>query len=291
MTMHRAIHKRARLGVRRSGFVEGLLAAGERRLLEAIRAEPKKKKPPKNPCEGAGALAGRDHVDGDSAPAEGSEPDTTRSQIVGHAAVFDAETEIFPGFHEVVRRGAFTKAIIESDVRGLFNHDPNFVLGRNRAGTLHLEEDEIGLRYEIDVDTENVTVRDLVVKPIERGEVSGSSFAFRPIKEAETIREDDTILRELLEVQLFDVSPVVYPAYDATDAQIRAWMSSPAAGNPEPLVGILRGAGLTDLEIRATLCLAIDDVKASEPTEDGHSAQHDIDLMSRALELEELSAA
>ncbi|MCT7656157.1 HK97 family phage prohead protease [Oceanimonas sp. NS1] len=62
-------------------------------------------------------------------------------------------------------------------MRALFNHDPNFVLGRTRSGTLALSVDADGLRYEIDPpDTQ--TVRDLVLAPLARGDITGSSFAF-----------------------------------------------------------------------------------------------------------------
>ena len=68
--------------------------------------------------------------------------------IEGHAAVFDSWSEtlggIFP-FVEKVSKGAFKDSIGKDDIRALFNHDPNYVLGRNLAGTLELEEDDVGL--------------------------------------------------------------------------------------------------------------------------------------------------
>lgn len=217
------------------------------------------------------------------------EGDGESAKIIGHAAVFDVETEIFPGYNEVVRRGAFLKTARESDVRGLFNHDPNFILGRNRAGTLRLSEDEVGLRYEID-PPQTGTIRDLVLSPMSRGELSGSSFAFRAIKAPETVKDDgETVLRELNEVELFDVSPVTYPAYDETDAQLRAWaMSQRHVKLRGALVEILRGGGLTDLEIRETLVGEVAQVTSAEAPPDGRHAA-ELERLSRSLDLDELT--
>lgn len=139
--------------------------------------------------------------------------------LIGHAAVFDVETTIMGMFREKISPGAFKKTIKESDVRGLFNHDPNFVLGRNKAGTLRLSEDKTGLAYEIDLpDTQ--AAKDLYTS-IERGDISQSSFAFKIIKEVRTEPDEDAgetmPLFDIKETRLYDVSPVTYPAYDETD--------------------------------------------------------------------------
>jgi HK97 family phage prohead protease len=167
--------------------------------------------------------------------------------IVGHAAVFDQWTTMYDGTYytarEVVRPGAFARAIREKqDVRALFNHDPNFILGRMKSGTLRLSEDRAGLLSEIDApDTQ--TVNDLVVSPIERGDMDGMSFGFvarRSAKTTITRTADATVIdrggdritirqegdkeveeRELLDVDLLDVSPVCDPQYDGTDVALR----------------------------------------------------------------------
>jgi HK97 family phage prohead protease len=66
----------------------------------------------------------------------------------GHAAVFNLDSEEMFGFTERVAAGAFTRTLQEDDIRALFNHDPNFVLGRNTASTLRLSEDDTGLQFE-----------------------------------------------------------------------------------------------------------------------------------------------
>ena len=143
-------------------------------------------------------------------------------RLIGYAAVFNERSENLGGFREVVAPGAFAEAIEKDDVRGLFNHDPNWVLGRNTAKTLHLSEDSRGLLYEIDLP-ETQSVRDQVVAPIERGDVSGSSFGFRVRPNGQDWADDDdgVTIRTLKSVRLFDVSPVTFPAYPQTDVAVR----------------------------------------------------------------------
>ena len=69
--------------------------------------------------------------------------------IEGYASVFESWSEELGGnspFRERVVKGAFEETIQKDDIRALFNHDPNYVLGRNIAGTLTLEEDDKGLK-------------------------------------------------------------------------------------------------------------------------------------------------
>jgi hypothetical protein len=169
--------------------------------------------------------------------------------LVGHAAVFDTETTIAGLFRETIAPGAFKKTIQESDVRALFNHDPNLVLGRNKAGTLRLYEDGDGLGYEVDLpDTQ--AARD-VYALIERGDVTQSSFAFKVVKEQRSDPEEgqELPLFVVREARLYDVSPVTYPAYDTTDVQ--------AASAYEDADAILRRyasyCGLSLEDVRARL--------------------------------------
>lgn len=144
------------------------------------------------------------------------------SYIEGHAAVFDSWSEtlggIFP-FKETVKRGAFVKSLDEDDIRALFNHDPNYVLGRNKSGTLELREDEQGLLVRIK-SPNTQWARDLQVS-IERGDITQMSFGFI-VEDDEWRSEGGCDIRELRKVKLYDVSPVTYPAYTATDVGVRA---------------------------------------------------------------------
>lgn len=147
------------------------------------------------------------------------EDDKKLRTIVGHAAVFNREADIGGWFAESVAPGAFRRAIAEDDVRSLFNHDPSYILGRNRAGTLKLSEDEQGLLTTTS-PPDTSYARDLLVS-IERGDVSQMSFAFRVLRE-EWDETGDVLKRKILEVELFDVSPVTFPAYTQTDVGLRA---------------------------------------------------------------------
>lgn len=150
-------------------------------------------------------------------------------KIRGVAAVYfnpaDQRTEyqLWDGAVERIMPGAFDRAIKEDDVRGLFNHDAGAVLGRTKAGTLTLESRADGLHYEI-APSETSVYRD-VAEHLRRGDVDGSSFAFR-VREENWRKEgegrNEMEIREIRQVELFDVGPVTYPAYGATSAGFRS---------------------------------------------------------------------
>ena len=152
--------------------------------------------------------------------------DSETAKFHGHAAVFDKRTWIGPpkwGFYEQVASGAFDKTLQEADVRFLVNHNPDLVMARNKAGTLDLGTDSTGLVTDApNLDRRQTYTNDAVIA-LERGDISQMSFAFRVIKDAWETLDDDTgtELRTLLEVQLYDVSVVTYPAYEETDAGLR----------------------------------------------------------------------
>lgn len=139
--------------------------------------------------------------------------------LVGYAAVFDQPTTLWEGFTEVVRKGAFTTTIVEDDIRALFNHKDDFVLGRTKPGTLELEEDDHGLRVVIDLPPAQ-WAQDLRAS-ISRGDIDAMSFGFIVRKDTMERDDDGTTLRELLDVILFDVSPVTWPAYPTTEISAR----------------------------------------------------------------------
>ena len=139
--------------------------------------------------------------------------------IVGHAAVFEALSEDLGGFRERIARGAFATTLGEDDIRALINHRSDYVLGRNRAGTLHLNEDEMGLAVRIE-PPDTAFARDLIVS-IERGDITGASIGFRTLTDEWNLEDGDPV-RTLKAVRLFDVSPVTFPAYPQTDVALRA---------------------------------------------------------------------
>ena len=159
---------------------------------------------------------------------EKREDDDDARTISGYAARFydgtpATEYELWDNAVERILPGAFDRAVKEDDVRGLFNHDPDNLLGRTAAGTMRLTVDDKGLRYAIDAP-DTATGRD-VVTSIDRGDLTGSSFSFRVTSAKWTDEAEDDggrEIREILEVELFDVGPVTYPAYESTTAAVRS---------------------------------------------------------------------
>lgn len=161
--------------------------------------------------------------------AEGDDPPV----FTGHAAVFDQRTAIGNpltwGFYEEIAPGTFTKTLDEGDARFLVDHDTALLVARVSADDLRLAEDDIGLAVESDLDTELSYVRDLV-RNVEKRRITGMSFGFRVIKDdwtTETVSTSDgqqaeVEVRTIREVELFEVSAVTFPAYDETDAALRA---------------------------------------------------------------------
>lgn len=143
--------------------------------------------------------------------------DSKERTIIGHAAVFNV-TDGPSYFRERIEPGAFAESIQKDDIRALFNHDPNIVLGRNKAGTLLLSEDETGLRMEIKPPDTGWS-KDLLIS-MERGDITQASFAFQTLDdEIQTV--DGEEIRILKRVKLYDVSPVTYPFYEQTDVGLR----------------------------------------------------------------------
>lgn len=141
--------------------------------------------------------------------------------IAGYGAVFNKLSQNLGGFVEQVAPGAFAKTIQEQDIRALFNHGEDGVLGRLAAKTLRLVEDGTGLAYEI--DPPDTTLGRDVATLIARGDISGSSFGFRVIEDDWGETEAGFPLRTLKQVSLRDVGPVTFPAYVDTSTAMRSF--------------------------------------------------------------------
>ncbi len=147
------------------------------------------------------------------------ELENNQKQIVGYGAVFNSLSNDLGNFRELIDNNAFNGRT-EDDVRFLFNHDPNFILGRTLSGTLRLSIDEKGLRYEATIpDTQ--AGRDLIVS-LERGDITQSSFAFT-VEDDDWSRDGDQTIRTITKVsRLYDVSAVTYPAYEEATVALRS---------------------------------------------------------------------
>lgn len=145
--------------------------------------------------------------------------------LVGYAAVWNSDTTIGDYFVERIAPNAFSKAI-RGDVLALVNHDPGRVVGRTKSGTLRLQEDDHGLKVEIDVP--NTTDGNDLWTLVERGDVAGMSFAFRATKQ-EWDESGDLPHRTVVEAELFEVTATPIPAYPDTELGKRSleeWRSA-----------------------------------------------------------------
>ncbi len=155
-------------------------------------------------------------------------------KIEGHAAVFNQLSVPLGGgwFRERINPGAFTKTIQNDDIRALWNHDDNYVLARNKSGTLVLREDDKGLFVSM-APPDTTWAQDLLVS-IKRGDVDQMSFGFDVIGEI-WVKENGENIRTLTEVKLWDVSPVTFPAYPQTDVAVRSMLKKAGISPAEML--------------------------------------------------------
>ncbi|PEC81603.1 HK97 family phage prohead protease [Bacillus cereus] len=126
-------------------------------------------------------------------------------------------------FKEQFKRGAFTDSLTQDDQLALWSHDYSQVLGRTKNGTLRLFEDEIGLRFELDLA--DTTLGDDTYKTIKRGDVDGVSFGFQMVKEEWDESDPDNVVRSVTKAKLVEISPVAFPAYP--DSQVSARSHDP----------------------------------------------------------------
>ena len=149
--------------------------------------------------------------------------------LEGLASVFGEYSEDLGGWVEIIEPGFFDE-VMDDDVRSLLNHDPNYVLGRTKSGTLEIEQRDDGLfqRTYPPVQDPDATqwAKDLMVS-VRRGDINQMSFGFivkstyrgDPVDGDEWYVLGDKIVRRLKKggaKELLDVSVVTYPAYPQT---------------------------------------------------------------------------
>jgi hypothetical protein len=144
------------------------------------------------------------------------------AMVEWYPAVFNSFSEDLGGFREIITPGAFQNALKSSDVRALINHDSNMVLGRAKAGTLTLIEDDNGLRASVKMP--NTTYANNLRESIQRGDIDQGSFGFTLEERGQKWEKDEEgrVVRTISEVrELLDVSLVTYPAYPDTSVAKR----------------------------------------------------------------------
>lgn len=141
--------------------------------------------------------------------------------IEGYFIRYGQETELFPNCFEEVRKGAATNSLKNNDIRCLFNHDSGAVLGRTSNKTLELREDEKGVYGKVEINRDDPQAMSFYAK-IKRGDVDGCSFGFYIDEESHEVRDDGTDKFYLEKVDVFEVSPVTFPAYPQTEIAARS---------------------------------------------------------------------
>ena len=139
--------------------------------------------------------------------------------IEGYFAVFNTIYELWPGATESVAPGAFSEALGD-DIRALIDHETRLVLGRNKAFTLELREDQVGLWGRITINPNDGDAMNLYER-VKRGDVDQCSFGFDILQEDTEVREDGSVHWTIERVKLYEVSVVTFPAYEETSVKAR----------------------------------------------------------------------
>ena len=142
--------------------------------------------------------------------------------IEGYFAVFNQRTELWDDFFEEIVPGAFDESLKTNDIRCLFNHNSDVVLGRNGSNTLTLHADTYGLYGSVVINPNDTQATDIYAR-VERGDITGCSFGFNTyFDDEEYIRNPDgTTLCRVLKADVREISICPFPAYPQTVIQAR----------------------------------------------------------------------
>lgn len=143
--------------------------------------------------------------------------------LEGYFAVFGEPYQVWDGWIETIERGAFARYLASGeDVKVLWNHDSNIVLGSTENGTASLREDESGLFGSVEIN-ENDSEAVSAYARVARGDVDGCSFGFDIARQEEWWDDEGIYHTKITEVDpLYEVSPCTFPAYKATSISARA---------------------------------------------------------------------
>lgn len=156
------------------------------------------------------------------------EEDEEKRTVGGYALKYNQQSDVLRDywgdeFVEEFAEGAFDESLQERNQKALWNHKSEYPLGSVQSGTLRFNSDDTGLNY--DIDLPNNSWGDDALESIKRGDVDGSSFGFKVTNDkwSETEIDGKTILkRTVLEAELYEVSPVTFPAYNSSDVKLRS---------------------------------------------------------------------
>ncbi len=140
--------------------------------------------------------------------------------IGGYAAKFEQLSEVLWGFREKIRKGAFANSLMERNVLAFWNHNTDLVLGNTENNTAKVWEDEIGLRFDVELP-DTVAGKDALIL-VQRSDVKGVSFGFRTRKDEWDETDKNNVIRTLIDVELYEISPTAMPAYPQTNVSARS---------------------------------------------------------------------
>ena len=147
-------------------------------------------------------------------------------RLAGYAAKYNVLSGVLKDprigkFQEVLAPGCFDRTLREKpDVRALFGHNRSAVLGRTKSGTLALDTDDVGLRYGLEMP--DTTLGRDALTMLDRGDIGEMSFGFDVVEDEVQLRPGLPALRTILDLDLFEISLVSFPAYDGTTVELRS---------------------------------------------------------------------
>jgi uncharacterized protein len=144
--------------------------------------------------------------------------------LSGYAVKWEKKSHVlgfYRKFREQFKKGAFADSLDKDDQRFLWSHDTSKVLGRTKNQTLRLQEDEVGLRFELNLP--KTTLGNDTYESIKRGDVDGVSFGFRMENDEIEEPDDDLMIRTVTKARLLEVSAVAFPAYPDSEVSARGY--------------------------------------------------------------------
>lgn len=124
---------------------------------------------------------------------------------------------------EQIASGAFDESLKNREVVGLWSHDTSQVLGNTKSGSLRIENTKTELRFELDIP--NTSSGNDAWELIKRGDVDGVSFGMKVTKDKWSSEQRDDVKiykRSILNAELYEISPVAFPAYPSNDVSARS---------------------------------------------------------------------
>lgn len=154
--------------------------------------------------------------------------DGDTSTLEGYVTKFDEPSQLIAErgrvFYETVNHNAFDSTLeSDSNIYALYNHDWNRILGSTQNESLELHTDDVGLRFTLNLKA-NTSYANDVKELVKAGEIRGCSFGFT-VKKDKWKRKEDENYRELLDVDLKEVTITGLPAYEQSEVSCRSYDS------------------------------------------------------------------